>query len=63
MEEFKIERSFDVLDKPFKFVDSKTHVPTIKISLSACTPDDSSAWDHRDWLESKIRELLHTLTL
>lgn len=43
MEEFKIERSFDVLDKPFKFVDSKTHVPTIKISLSACTPDDSSA--------------------
>lgn len=61
MQDFKLELGFDVLDKPFRFVDNKTHVPTIKISLPACLVDDMLAFDDRDRIASAIRELLTVL--
>ncbi|MCY1289752.1 hypothetical protein D9M69_397000 [compost metagenome] len=53
-----IELGFDVLDKPFRFVDSKSHLPTIKIVLPACEVDDSSSWDLRDSIAARISTLL-----
>jgi hypothetical protein len=58
MKDFKLELGFDVLDKPFRFADNKTHVPTIKISLPACVVDDMEAFDDRDRIGAIIRELL-----
>lgn len=46
----KIELSFD-------YIDGK-HVPTIKILLDPCGPDDSQAWDARDLLGKRMKELL-----
>ena len=56
--EFTIERGFDVLEKPFRFVDSKSHQPTIKIFLPACEPEDMVAFDVRDEIAELIRGLL-----
>ncbi|WP_313461532.1 hypothetical protein [Pseudomonas nitroreducens] len=53
-----IELGFDVLDRPFRFVDSKSHLPTIKVVLPACEVDESSAWDLRDSVASLIGKLL-----
>lgn len=58
MKDFKLEFGFDVLDKPFRFVDNKTHVPTIKISLPACAADDMRVFDYRDRIGTIIREML-----
>lgn len=55
-----IELGFDVLDKPFRFVDSKSHTPTIKVILPACEVDESSAWDLRDEVAARISALLAT---
>jgi len=53
-----IELGFDVLDRPFRFVDSKSHTPTIKVILPACEPDDSSSWDLRDEIARRIGSVL-----
>lgn len=53
-----IELGFDVLDRPFRFVDSKSHTPTIKVILPACEPDDSSSWDSRDEIARRIGSVL-----
>lgn len=53
-----IEMGFDVLDKPFRFVDSKSHTPTVKVILPACEPEDSSSWDLRDEIARRISSLL-----
>lgn len=56
--EFSIELGFDFLDKPFRFVDSKTHQPTIKIVMPACAPEDMAAFDVRDEIAALIRAML-----
>lgn len=53
-----IELGFDVLDRPFRFVDSKSHTPTIKVVLPPCEPDDSSSWDLRDEIARRIGSVL-----
>lgn len=55
-----IELGFDVLDRPFRFVESKSHTPTIKVILPACEPDDSSSWDLRDEIARRIGSALAT---
>lgn len=55
---WKLELGFDVLDKPFRFVDSKSHVPTIKFILPACEVDDTAAWDLRDKFARSITTML-----
>lgn len=55
-----IELGFDVLDRPFRFVDSKSHTPTIKVILPACGPVDSSSWDLRDEIARRIGSMLAT---
>lgn len=53
-----IELGFDVLDRQFRFIESKSHTPTIKLILPACEVDDSSAWNLRDDVASRIRSAL-----
>lgn len=53
-----IELGFDVLDRPSRLVDSKGHLPTIKIVLPACEVDDSSSWELRNYIAEKIGALL-----
>jgi hypothetical protein len=45
----KIERGFD-------YVEGK-HVPTVKVRLDPCGPDDSAAWEARDLLAGKIEQI------
>jgi len=58
---FKMELGFNVLEKPFRFVDNKTHVPTITIFLAPCEADDMLAWDDRDRIAESVRERLSFL--
>ncbi|MCP1651644.1 hypothetical protein [Pseudomonas nitroreducens] len=53
-----IELGFDVLDRQFRFVDAKSHLPTIKVVLPACEVDDSAAWELRDSVAARIGTLL-----
>lgn len=53
-----IEIGFSVLDKPFRFVDSKSHTPTITVILPACEVDDSAAWELRDEVAARIGAML-----
>ena len=53
-----IELGFDVIDRQFRFVDTKTHLPTIKITLPACEVDDMLVWDLRDYIADQIKVLL-----
>lgn len=52
-----IKISREQLERGFDYVDGK-HIPTIKISLSPCHPDDNSAWVARNMLAERIRALL-----
>ena len=49
--------SREPLERGFDYVDGK-HIPTLKISLNPCDPDDNSAWKARDLLGEKIKTLL-----
>jgi hypothetical protein len=42
----------------FDCIDGK-HVPTVKIMLDACGPDDNEAWEERDLLAKKVRQIAH----
>ncbi|QHJ79328.1 MAG: hypothetical protein [Bacteriophage sp.] len=48
--ETQIEKSFDVV--------GGKHYPTIKITLPACHPDDSCAWNRRDSIGSMVGGIL-----
>lgn len=48
--EAQIEKSFDVV--------GGKHCPTIKITLPACHPDDSCAWNRRDSIGSMVGGIL-----
>lgn len=48
--EAQIEKSFDVV--------GGKHFPTIKITLPACNPDDSCAWNRRDSIGSMVGGIL-----
>lgn len=45
-----------VIDLGFDVVDGR-HVPTIKVSLAPCHPDDNEAWKARDVLGEWIRTI------
>lgn len=45
-----VELGFDVKDR--------RHIPTIKINLAPCGPDDMHAWDNRDRLGAQVRRML-----
>lgn len=53
-----IELGFDVLDKPFRFADRKSHLPTIKVIMQPCEVDDESSWNLRDFIAQRIRLML-----
>ncbi|HBP5289079.1 hypothetical protein ACEPUQ_28720 [Pseudomonas aeruginosa] len=53
-----IELGFDVLDRQFRFVDIKSHLPTIKVILPPCEVDDSSSWNLRDATAQRIGLML-----
>lgn len=41
----------------FDYIDGK-HVPTIKVFLDPCGPDDNVAWEQRDALAKRVKEIL-----
>lgn len=45
------------LEKSFDVIDGK-HLPTIKITLPACNPDDTNAWDRRDAIGLMVKTML-----
>lgn len=45
------------LEKAFDVIDGK-HLPTIKITLPACNPDDTNAWDRRDAIGLMVKTML-----
>jgi hypothetical protein len=45
------------VEKAFEVIDGK-HLPTIKITLPACHPDDTSAWDRRDAIGLMVKTIL-----
>lgn len=46
----RVEKAFDVIDGK--------HLPTIKVTLPACHPDDTSAWDRRDAIGLMVKTML-----
>lgn len=61
--EWLIETGFYVVDRPFRFVDSKSHTPTIKVVLPACEHDDSASWGLRDQVAANISAMLAAPTV
>lgn len=59
--QFKIERGFDVINKDLRIVETESHLPTIKIVLPACRPEDMEAFDLRDEISKMVESLLNTL--
>ncbi len=45
------------VEKAFDVTDGK-HLPTIKITLPACHPDDTNAWDRRDAIGLMVKTML-----
>ena len=55
--EFKLVPVNAHLEKSFDVIDGK-HLPTIKITLPACNPDDTNAWDRRDAIGLMVKTML-----
>lgn len=54
---FKIVTVEAHIEKGFDVIDGK-HLPTVKVILPACHPDDNSAWDQRDAIGLMVKTML-----